>query len=215
MADSTFWSSKSVQLGLKVLIRRPGSWILEEQEKMVQHFTDVLPQRVNRERVDKAVSFFLRSIVEELWTLPGAKEIREIYSLQFQRIQTEAARQQIALAEAQLQATTQLNVDIRQALLQLARKLEERLLAEPSPQPPSPIVRPFHNLPQPDYRTFIGRKKDLDWLHQCLSPNDRICPRVAQRDTHLAEAALQNRSILSLVLGRWQKYLCPLEIGEP
>jgi predicted negative regulator of RcsB-dependent stress response len=192
-ADRTFWASKSVQQGLKVLIRRPGSWVLEEQEKVAQHFTDVLPQRMNRERVDKAVSFFLRCIVEELWTLPGAKEIREIYSLQFQKIQTEAARQQIALAEAQLQATTQLSTDIRQALFQLATKLEERLLAEPSPQSSFQIVRPFHNLPQPDYKTFIGRTEDLDWLRQCLSPSDRIWQMVITGIGGVGKSALALR----------------------
>jgi hypothetical protein len=29
--------------------------------------------------------------------------------------------------------------------------------------------RPYHNLPQPDYTTFVGRQKELDWLRQRLA----------------------------------------------
>ncbi len=173
ITDSTFWQSKDVRQALMAMIRRPGSWLVNERETIVQHFADVLPERVDRERVDKAVTFFLRFVLEDLWTLPGVGEIREIYSLQFQKIEAEAARQQVALLEAQLQATTQLSADVRQALLQLATDLEQRLLSTQPPQPTLPSVRPYHNLFQPEYTRFVGRQKELDWLHQRLLPSDR------------------------------------------
>jgi hypothetical protein len=115
----------------------------------------------------------LRCILEELWTLPGVNEIREIYNLQFQKMSAEATRQQVMLLEAQLQATTQLSVDVREGLLQLASIMEQRLLASPQPQPALPSTRPYHNLFQPDYTLFVGRQKELDWLRRRLSPNDR------------------------------------------
>jgi hypothetical protein len=171
--DGDFWKSKAVRQRLMALIKRPSAWLADEKEAVVQHFVDVLPSRVNRERVEKAVNFFLRCVVEELWTLPGAREIREVYSLQFQKIGTQAARQQLALMEAQLQSTTQLSNDIRQALLRLTSMFEQRLLSAPTLQPLLPPVRPYHNLPQPDYTRFVGRQKELDWLRQHLLPSDR------------------------------------------
>lgn len=173
LADDSFWQSKEVQQALMSLISRPGAWLVEKQEIVLQHFTEILPKRRNRERVDKAVAFFLGCIVEELWTLPGAKEIRTIYSLQFQKIASEAARQQVVLLEAQLQATTQLDSTIRQALLQLATTLEQRLLDPLRSRPTLPVPRPYHNLPYPDYVHFVGRPAELKWLSERLSPRER------------------------------------------
>ena len=110
-----------------ILIRRPGSWLANEQGIVLQHFSNVLPNRVNRERVNKAVNSLLGYIVEEIWTLPGVSEIREIYSLQFQKIGVDIAKQQTALLEAQLRATTQMSIDVRQALLQLATATPDTL----------------------------------------------------------------------------------------
>lgn len=179
--DTDLWQSESVRHALMVMIQRPGSWIIEERETVAQHFADVLQERINRERVDKAVTFFLRCVVEDLWNMPGVSEIREIYNLQFQKISAEAARQQVALLEAQLQATTQLSTDLRQALLQLTTSFEQHLqdtseqhLQVTSPlQITSPAALPYHNLPQPDYTRFVGRQKELDWLRMRLSPSDR------------------------------------------
>ena len=138
-----------------------------------QHFTDVLPKRRNRERVNKTVAFFLGCIVEELWTLPGAKEIHTIYDLQFQKIASEAARQQVVLLEAQLQAMTQLDSTIRQALLQLATTLEQRVVSSLALRPTLPGPRLYHNLPSPDYAHFVGRPAELHWLQQRLSARER------------------------------------------
>ena len=171
--DGKFWESQDVRQALITMIQRPGSWTVNEREIVIQHFADVLPKRINRERVGKTVTFLLQCIVEELWTLPGISEIREIYNLQFQKIDAEAARKQIGLLEAQLQATTQLSGDVREGLLQLANILEQRLLAAPQIQPVLPSPRPYHNLFQPDYTRFVGRQHELEWLRRRLSPQDR------------------------------------------
>jgi len=161
LADTHFWESQDVRQRLKALIRLPDYWLVEERATMVQHFPDVLPQQTNRVRVDRVITFFLRCIVEELWTLPGVEEICAIYNLQFQKVGAEAARRHAASLRAQLQSRTQLDTEVRQALLQLALALERRFL-----------VGPYHNLPQPDYSRFVGRQKDLDWLHHCLLSGD-------------------------------------------
>lgn len=173
ITDGVFWQSKDVRQALMTMINRPGSWLVSERETVIQHFVDVLPKRINRKRVDKTVTFFLCCVLEELWTLPGVSEIREIYSLQFQKLSTEAAHRQAALLEAHLQATTQLSADVREALLHLATTLEQRVLALPPSQPALPNAHPYHNLFQPDYSRFIGRQKELDWLRRRLSPSDR------------------------------------------
>ena len=57
----------------------------------------MLPGRVNRQRVDRAITYLLRCMAEELWTLPGASEVRQVYSLQFQRLTAEATREHVAV----------------------------------------------------------------------------------------------------------------------
>lgn len=172
--DRTFWQSRTVQQALIELIHHPGSWLVNEQEMITQHFADVLPKRISRERVDRAVNFLLGCILEELWTLPGVNEIRAIYSLQFQKHGTDLARQQVKLLEAQLEAQLQLSADVRQALLQLATTLEQHLLAAALPQPALSDALPYHNLFQPDYTHFVGRQKELDELRRRLLPQDRV-----------------------------------------
>jgi tetratricopeptide (TPR) repeat protein len=171
--DEIFWESEAVQDALVKLVSRPSAWLHEDRETVLRHFEAVLPRRVNRERVDKAVSFLLRCIAEELWSLPGAHEIREAYSIQFQELTAEAQLEQVMLARQQLQATTQLNADLRQVLLQLVELVAQKLLAAPPPVPLLPSPRPYHNLPQPTYTQFVGREEELAWLKQRLAPADR------------------------------------------
>ena len=158
---------------LLILVSRPGSRRASEHATVTQHFSDALPQRINRERVDKAITFLLGCIAEELWALPGAKEIREVYSLQFLHLGAEAAQQQVMLQQAQLQTLTQLSTDVRLALLQLITALEQQVLASPALPPASRTLRPYHNLSQPDYTRFVGRQSELEWLQKHLAPEDR------------------------------------------
>jgi hypothetical protein len=171
--DASFLQSEAVQDALVKLVSRPGAWLREEREAVVYHFDTILPQRVNRERVDKAINFLLRCIAEELWSLPGAQEIREAYSIQFQELSADAQREQVALARQQLQATTQMSADLRQALLQLIGLVEQKVLAAPAPVALLASPRPYHNLPHPTYTQFVGRDDELTWLRQRLSPADR------------------------------------------
>jgi hypothetical protein len=171
--DEHFWQAQSVRQALLILVSRPGSRRASEHATVTQHFSDALPQRINRERVDKAIAFLLGCIAEELWALPGAKEIREVYSLQFLHLGAEAAQHQVMLQQAQLQTLTQLSTDVRLALLQLTTALEQQVLASPALPPASHTLRPYHNLSQPDYTRFVGRQSELEWLQKHLSPEDR------------------------------------------
>jgi hypothetical protein len=167
------WRSSAVRQALRDLVSRPGAYLPEARGRILSSFADVLPERINRERVDRAVSYLLRCIAEELWGLPGAREVREMYALQFQRITAEEARRQTDLIRAQLQALTELRQDVRHALLQLTDGLARQALAAAS-VPALPVrPRPYHNLPQPDYVRFVGREREREWLRQRLSPRDR------------------------------------------
>jgi LuxR family glucitol operon transcriptional activator len=172
--DSSLWKSEKIRKAISTLLKRPGAWNLAEREEIVDHFEDILPKRRQRDRVDKAISYLLYCIIEELWTLPGAKEIRDVYAIQFQKVTAESARQQVALAQQQLQATTQLSGEMRQALVQLTTAIEKKLLAAPAATFASiPHPKPYNNLPRPDYSAFVGRDVELNWIRERLSPTDR------------------------------------------
>jgi tetratricopeptide (TPR) repeat protein len=174
VSDPALWRSPTVRKALRELVSRPGAHLPEARRQLLASFSDVLPQRVNRERVDRAVSYLLGCIAEELWSLPAAKEVREAYRLQFQRITAEEARQQTALIQAQLQALTDLREEVRAALAQLTEGLARQALAAAS-IPALPVrPRPYHNLPQPDYARFVGREKEREWLRRCLSSQDPV-----------------------------------------
>jgi hypothetical protein len=174
VGDPALWRSPTVRKALRELVIRPGAHLPEARRQLLASFSDVLPQRVNRERVDRAVSYLLGCIAEELWSLPPAKEVREAYILQFQRITAEEARQQTALIQAQLQALTDLREEVRAALAQLTEGLARQALAAAS-IPALPVrPRPYHNLPQPDYARFVGREKEREWLRRCLSSQDPV-----------------------------------------
>ncbi len=49
----------------------------------------------------------------------------------------------------------------------------EALLAALFPEQKGTSHPIFHNLPQPDYTSFVGRQEEVDWLRQRLSPRDR------------------------------------------
>jgi hypothetical protein len=167
-ADEGFFQDEQVQKALLAVIKKPGTYLADERETVLQSFETVLPHRKNRQRVDRAVTVFLKCLAEELWTLP---ELQPIYTLQFQRMTAEATRQQVELQKAQLQATTILSTDIRQALLQLTDTMVQHKLlpsstAQALPAPP----KVYHNLPHPDYGTFVGREEELARVHHILRP---------------------------------------------
>lgn len=167
--DMNFWKSQSVQTALLAMVKQPGAYAIEEHTIITQEFEDILPERINRDRVNKAIVYFLRCIAEELWTLPGAKEIRDIYSLQFQHISAEAAREQVALSRKQLQAMAMLGEEVQRALVQFTEVAEQHFLTSGTISGELPPPRPYQNLISRNYIKFVGRKAEVDKLLRFLS----------------------------------------------
>jgi tetratricopeptide (TPR) repeat protein len=170
-ADEDFFKNEEVRAALLTILKKPGVYLAGERERLAEPFDSVLPGRKNRERVDRAVIYLLKCLAEEVWHLP---ELQPIYSLQFQRMTAEATRQQVELQKAQLQALSNLNVGVREALLQLTDAIAERKLLPPGEIPalPAPPSKPkvYHNLPQPDYGRFVGREQELAQVARILRP---------------------------------------------
>lgn len=181
-ADSHLFEDKAVQAAMLKILQRPGSVEVGAQKTLSQSFDQILPNRRNRERVNKAVAYFLKCLAEEVYQLP---ELRPLYALQFQRVTAEAAREQVALQKAQLEATTAMSQELRSALLQLTEAVvQQKLLPAPTvganlygrptgqAQGFAPTL-PRHNLPQPDYQRFVERKELLKRMGELLSPRHR------------------------------------------
>lgn len=168
--DKGFFKNEEIQQALLTVLKKPSAYLDDERDTLFQSFDTVLPQRLNRERVNRAVTYLLRCLAEELWHMP---ELQSVYSLQFQRVTAEATREQVAIQKAQLQALTGLNAGIREALLQLTDAIAEKKALPAGdqlalPAPPKPKV--YHNLPQPDYGHFVGRDKELVQVARILRP---------------------------------------------
>jgi len=160
--------NEEVQQALLEMVKRPDRYLAEEREKAYQSFATVLPNRINRERVDNAVNYLLKCLAEEPWLLP---ELQPIYSLQFQRTTAEVLRQQLEIQKAQFYEIHDLNTGIRDAFLQLVNSIvEQRLLPNSQEKTQQNITSICQNLPQPDYNTFIGRKEELESIWQLLRP---------------------------------------------
>ncbi len=170
-SDASVFKNEQVQKALLEMLKNPGKYLESERETVAENFATVLPGRRNRERVDKAMTFLLRCLAEELWNLP---ELQPIYNLQFQKMTAESMRQQVELQKAQLHALTTVNEGVRQALLQLTDAIAEKKLL-PAPDSSVQPVRPkvLHNLPQPDYENFVGRETELAQIEQLLNPKTR------------------------------------------
>jgi hypothetical protein len=166
--ERDFFKNEQIQAALIKILKQPGLYLTEERETLIQSFDTVLPQRKNRDRVDKAVTYFLKCLAQELWHLP---ELQPIYSLQFQSMTTEATLQQVALEKAQLQTLTRLDQGVREGLIQLTDKLvEQKALPDSTLHIVADKPRIYHNLPQPDYGRFVGREVELKLVARILRP---------------------------------------------
>lgn len=167
--ERQLFQNKEVQATLLAILKRPGAYLEEERDKLLDSFSTVLPQRINRERVDRAVTYLLKCLADELWHLP---ELSPIYSLQFQRITAETSCEQAALQRAQLEALSRLDQGVRQALLRLTDVIGEQKLLASGERPTLPAPpKVYHNLPQPDYGEFVGREAELAQIHSLLRPH--------------------------------------------
>jgi tetratricopeptide (TPR) repeat protein len=70
------------------------------------------------------------------------------------------------------------------------RRKKTNRLDVPALPPIIERLRPYHNLPQPDYTRFIGRQQELEWLRRCLTPNDRVWQMVIAGIDGVGKSAL-------------------------
>ena len=163
-----FFENSEIQEAMLAILQKPGAYLEIEKSQIYQSFNSVFPNRINRERVDKAVSFLLRKLAEELWQMP---ELNSIYRLQFQRLTAEGVREQVVIQKAQLEATNRLGSTIQDALLQLSGSIaEQKLLSVGSSTSHLQKPKVYHNLPQTDYGEFIGREEELSKVFNLLRP---------------------------------------------
>lgn len=168
--DTSLFATPAVCEALVAIVQQPGRYLIEEQALVGESFAAVLPRRINRQRVDRAVLYLLKCLAQELWHLP---ELQPIYSLEFQRITAESSREQLAVQKAQLAALESLNAGVRDALLQLTDALSaQKQLTAGQSRAALPAPRPavYHNLPQPDYGEFVGREKEIKQIFDLLRP---------------------------------------------
>ena len=157
-----FWKAESVRQALLEIVRHPGLYLAEERMALAQSFADVLCQRVNRQRVDRAVAFYLRCVAEALWHL---EQLRPVYELQMQRLSVERATQMV-------QELRGMRADVQGAMVALVQAIgeQQKLLAAPDSSVLPEPKKIYHNLPNPDYGTFIGREEELAQVHHILRP---------------------------------------------
>lgn len=160
--DQAFWESPTVRTALLEIVQNPVGYIEEEQAIIAQSFSDILPERINRERVDKAVSHYLRCVAEALWHL---EPFRPIYELQMQRLNAETA-------STMVQGMLGMQSDFRQAVLALIDTVgqQQRQLADSATTNSTTKPLVLHNLPQRNYGRFVGREAELDMVRKLLRP---------------------------------------------
>ncbi len=163
--DTDFWQAPSVRAALLGIIQNPSAILENEQSIVAESFHDVLKDRVNRQRVDKAVTFYLRCVAEALWHL---EPFRPVYELQMQRVSAESAGKMI-------QEIRGMQGDFQQAILALVGTIgeQQKLLTDSGVKalPVRPTV--YHNVPQRDFTNFIGREAELNRVLQLLQPYPR------------------------------------------
>ncbi|HET9221453.1 MAG TPA: tetratricopeptide repeat protein [Roseiflexaceae bacterium] len=163
--QTRFADLPSVQAALRELLTRPFHDPTARVAALRRSFTDVLPERTDRARVDAAVGAFLGYLGQEALYIP---QLQQLYALSFQKTSAESSRRIAASAEALVQGIGDLRADVRQ----LPAMSTPAALPAPA-QPPAERQRPWHNLPQRSYVHFVGRKPELEQLNRLLLPHPR------------------------------------------
>jgi len=87
--DTRFADLPSVQAALRGVLTQPFHDPSQPVAVLHASFADVLPERVDRARVDAAVSTFLRILGQEVLYIP---QLQQLYSLAFQKLSAESSR---------------------------------------------------------------------------------------------------------------------------
>ena len=162
--QTRFADLPSVRAALRELLTRPFHDTAAPIDQLRRSFADVLPDRIDRARVDAAMAAFLNYLGREVLYIP---QLRDVYGLAFQKITAESSQRMATSAHAMARQFELLRTELletRQAL---------PLAATPAALPPPARPRPWHNLPQRSYTRFVGRQAELAQLHTLLLPHPR------------------------------------------
>jgi tetratricopeptide (TPR) repeat protein len=153
----------SVQAALRELLTRPFHDPKPSVTVLRQSFADVLPERVDRARVDAAMQAFLDYLGQEVLYIP---QLRDLYALAFQKMSIEHSRATADHTAALVQTMQGMRDEMRQIAA------APPLAALPPPAaPPTRRALPWHNLPQRSYTRFVGRQAELAKLTDLLLPH--------------------------------------------
>ncbi|MBP1466187.1 tetratricopeptide repeat protein [Candidatus Chloroploca sp. M-50] len=170
--QTRFSDLPSVRAALRDLLARPFHDPHGAVDVLRRSFTDVLPERFDRTRVDAMMAAFLAALGREVLYIP---QLRELYALSFQKISAESSR---ATAEHTAATAHQLAVlndgfrELQEGLRLIAARPDPHLLSTSRPLLPE-RQRPWHNLPQRTYPEFIGRLDELEQLARLMLPHPR------------------------------------------
>lgn len=163
--QTRFADLPSVRAALRALLTRPFHDPSQPVAALRQSFADVLPEWVERGRVDAAIQAFLGYLGQEVLYIP---QLHELYALAFQKMSAEHSRATADHTAALLQSMQGLRDDMRQITstppLQALPPATPLLIERP---------RPWQNLPQRSYTQFVGRQAELAKLTQLLLPHPR------------------------------------------
>ena len=89
IAQTRFADVPGVHSALKEMLTHPFHDPIQTVTTLRRSFSDVLPSRVDRARVDAAVNTFLHYLGEEVLYIP---QLQDLYSLAFQKVSAESSR---------------------------------------------------------------------------------------------------------------------------
>lgn len=176
----TIFENKEVREAIVNVLKKPDRYLDDDDLIIKEHFISLSLQDISSDRIDKAISYFLKCLAQSVWLMP---EFKDIYSLLFQKMTAEGVKKQVQLAEMQLKLTS----DVRDSLSIISENIQRQFQLSPSsnPSPPSSqinqqlipnSINPGKYLGEiPEINVFWGREDELsriyDWL---LVDNCRI-----------------------------------------
>ena len=159
--QTRFADLPSVRAALREVLTRPFDDPNRAIAVVQRSFNDVLPERVERARVDAAVQAFLTHLGREVLYIP---QLRETYALLFQKMSAESGQSTAAQTAALVQSVEGLRDDMRQFAT-------ASVAALPASQQQPVRSLPWHNLPQRSYAQFVGRQAELEKLRLLMRPH--------------------------------------------
>lgn len=78
LADKDFWSYRSIINALDTLLKRPKIFSAASQKSY--EFSDLLPKRLNRDKVNRIVTYFFQFLNQAIWSIDDLQPIIQLQS---------------------------------------------------------------------------------------------------------------------------------------